>query len=50
MSTPTTSLRATAFALALAVTLAMLGSMDLLATSQPPAALVAKMAQPVPNV
>lgn len=49
MSTPTTSFRATAFAMALVVTLAMLGSMDLLATSQPPAALVAKMAQTLPN-
>jgi hypothetical protein len=44
MTPTTTTFRVTSFAIALAVTLAMLGSVDLLATSQPPASLVAKIA------
>lgn len=49
MSTPSTTFRATAFALALTVTLALFGSVDLLATAQPSAALVAKMAALMPQ-
>lgn len=49
MSTPSTAFRAAAFALALTVTLALLGSVDLIATAQPPAALVAKMAAVLPQ-
>lgn len=49
MTTPSTTFRATAFVFALAVTLAMLGSLDLIATAEPPAALLAKMAQVLPQ-
>ena len=49
MSTPSTTFRAAAFALSLVVTLVLLGSVDLIATAQPPAALLAKMAQALPH-
>ena len=44
------STQISAFALSLLVTLATLGSVDLLATSQPPAGLVAQMAHTTSQV
>jgi hypothetical protein len=42
--------RFVSFALSALFTLAILGSVDLLATSQPPAGLLAQMAHSVPQV
>jgi hypothetical protein len=43
------SARFAAFALSAFVTLAMLGSVDFLATSQPPASLVAQISHSLPH-